>query len=125
MAEEKKLTKHIPPRAECPRCGGSGKDKYFPNMSCGGCNGTGTTQEELCKWCLHPVRNHIKHPNIGIVVCNAESASGSYLCGCQMSDTFIKPVCNVCGKKCGNCYGLEKHLSESVKCREGYKQTFY
>jgi len=119
------LEKVIPKGVKCPRCKGTGQEIMFSHMVCGGCGGKGVTQEELCPYCHHPVSSHAKFKYMGILWCGDESASGSFLCGCQASEKHAKPVCNVCGKDFGNCYCLESHLEKSLECRQKFKLTYY
>ncbi len=109
----------------CPRCNGTGNERGFPWMTCGGCRRKGVTQEELCPYCLHPVSEHTLLKNLGIHYCEAESRSGQFICGCQADSHHAKSTCNVCGRDFGNLYCLERHLEESNECKKKFEKQYY
>lgn len=113
------MSSHV---VECPRCKGTGSD--WPGMICGTCSGKGTVDFEVCPYCKHPKRSHNLREHIGIYECDEESASGSFMCGCDGAKT-LKSTCNVCGKDQGNSYCLNRHLGESPTCKAGFVAQFY
>lgn len=121
MSSEKPV---IPKGVECPRCKGTGRERLFSHMLCGGCWGKGVTNDELCPFCYHPMYYHERYERVGIVSCGAESGSGQFICGCQGA-AHVKSICNVCGKDQGNIYCLNRHLGESPDCKEGFEPQYY
>ena len=108
----------------CKRCNGTGRE-FNDTMICATCHGKGTTTEQICQECYHPIRMHSKLEHMNRLDCECESSSGQFICGCQGDGKVAKPICNVCGKDQGNSYCLNRHLGESPECKAKFEVQLY